>query len=110
MTTISRSLPSIRSQAGTPFSRPHLIEKSRPATSGGGLRNLSTRISLAVLATGFNLLGLLALLHRSPEDSTGGPGLETGYCVIGSLTSILAGAVFMLAGWIYWSRPSDSDP
>jgi hypothetical protein len=109
MTSISSSLPSIRHQTASPFSHSHLAGKIRPTTTGSHLQDLSIKISLAVLATGFNLLGLLALLHRGQEDSTGGPVLEGSYCVIGSLTSIFAGAIFMIAGWIYWSR-SSSDP
>jgi hypothetical protein len=106
MTTISSSLPSIRHQTASPLSHSHLLGKTRPTPTGSDLQNLSTRISLAVLATGFNLLGLLALLHRGQEDSTGGPVLEGSYCLIGSLTSIFAGAIFMIAGCIYWNRSS----
>ncbi len=110
MTTISSSLPSIRHQTASPFSHSHLAGKIQPTTAGSHLQDLSIKISLAVLATGFNLLGLLTLLHRGQEDSTGGPVLEGSYyCVVGSLTSIFAGAIFMIAGWIYWSR-SSTDP
>jgi len=34
----------------------------------------------------------------------GGTGLENNYCVIGSIISIFAGAIFLIAGWAYWSR------
>ena len=62
MTTISSSLPSIRLLTGfAALAFPFSMENSAHEQLKS-LQNLSTRISLAVLAMGFNLLGLLALL------------------------------------------------
>jgi hypothetical protein len=30
--------------------------------------------------------------------------LENNFCVIGSIISIFAGAIFLVSAWVYWSR------
>jgi hypothetical protein len=65
---------------------------------------LSARISLAVLAVGFTLLGLLSLTNRRHEDLVGATILENTCCVTGGVISIVAGAIFLLAGWLAMSK------
>lgn len=67
-------------------------------------RNLSAGISLAVLAVGFALLGLLSLANRRHEDLVRATVLENACCVTGDVISIVAGTIFLLVGWVYWSR------
>jgi hypothetical protein len=73
------------------------------------IKSLSALISLAVLAIGFTLLGLLALANQRNETVADATVLESNCCVIGSIVSIIAGAIFLLAGWIYWNRSAAID-
>jgi hypothetical protein len=73
-------------------------------TNSSGMKYLSAGISLAVLAIGFTLLGLLALFNRRQGDLAGATVLENNFCVIGSIISIFAGAIFLAVAWVYWSR------
>jgi hypothetical protein len=66
----------------------------------------STGISLVILAIGFVSLGLLELINRPQRDFAAGTLLENNGSVIGSIVSIFAGAIFLVAALIYWSRPS----
>jgi hypothetical protein len=66
----------------------------------------STGISLVILAIGFVSLGLLVLINRPERDFAAGTLFENNGSVIGSIVSIFAGAIFLVAAWIYWSRPS----
>jgi hypothetical protein len=68
------------------------------------IKSLSAVTSLAVLAGGFILLGLLALTSRGHQDVSGDTLLESNCCIVGSIISIVAGAIFLVAGWIYWNR------
>jgi len=65
---------------------------------------LSAGISLAVLAVGFTLLGLLSLISRSHEDLMRATFLENTCCVTGDVISIVAGTIFLLAGWLAMSK------
>jgi hypothetical protein len=73
-------------------------------TSLRNLRHISAGISLALLALGFFLLGLLSLINRPQGGLTIASALENNFCVVGSVVSILAGVVFLVATCIYWSR------
>jgi H+/Cl- antiporter ClcA len=73
-------------------------------TNPRDLKSLSAVISLAVLAVGFILLGLLALTNHRHQDVSGDTLLESNCGVVGNIISIVAGAIFLLAGWIYWNR------
>src|SRR3982074_3254391 len=68
------------------------------------MKYLLAGISLAVLAIGFTLLGLLALINRPQVDLAGVTVLENNCCVIGSIISISAGAIFLIAGRVYWDQ------
>jgi hypothetical protein len=61
-------------------------------------------MSLAVLAVGFTLLGLLSLTSRRDEDLVRATVLENTCCVTGDVISIVAGSIFLLAACLYWSK------
>jgi hypothetical protein len=67
-------------------------------------KDFSAGISLAILATGFILLGILTLANRRPENLPGPTAFEKDFCLTGSIISILAGGLFLLAGCLYWTR------
>ena len=73
-------------------------------TNPGDIKSFSTVTSPAVLAVGFILLGSLALTNQGHQDVSGDTLLESNCCVVGSIISIVAGAIFLVAGWIYWNR------
>jgi len=78
--------------------------KFRLMTNPHGIQYLLTRLSLAVLAAGFTLLGLLVLAKGPHEALAGAPVLEDNGCLIGSIVSILTGAIFLIAGWVSSSQ------
>src|SRR5271166_3499762 len=59
-------------------------------------KKLSTGIALLMLALGFTSLGLLAFINKHPEGAADTPFSETIYSVVGSATSILLGATFLV--------------
>jgi hypothetical protein len=65
---------------------------------------LSAGISLAVLAVGFTLLGLLSLTNRQPEDLVRTTILEKTCGVTGDVISIVFGTIFLLAGILALSK------
>lgn len=73
-------------------------------TTHSDLKHLLAGISLLILAIGFSLLGLLVLINRPQRDLASGTLLENNGCLIGSIVSIFAGAIFLVAAWVYWSR------
>ena len=73
-------------------------------TSLRNLNHISAGISLGILALGFFLLGLLSLINRPKGGMAIFSDLENGFCVAGSVVSILAGAIFLVAACIYWRR------
>jgi hypothetical protein len=77
-------------------------------TNSRDIKSLSAVISLAVLAIGFSLLGLLALVNQRHEPGASATILENNCCVLGSIISIVAGAIFLTAGCIYWNRSAAS--
>jgi hypothetical protein len=74
------------------------------------LKRLSDGVSLLMLALGSTLLGILSFLNRTQGESAIGSELEDNCCVAGSSASVLAGAIFLVAAWIYWSRWSAAPP
>jgi hypothetical protein len=68
------------------------------------LQRLSAGVSLLMLALGFTLLGILSFLHRRQGELAIGSELQENCCLAGSAASVLAGAIFLVAAWIYWSR------
>jgi hypothetical protein len=67
-------------------------------------KNISARISLAILALGFSLLEILSFINRPEGDSAIATALANNCCVVGSLVSMLAGSVFLIAACISWGR------
>jgi hypothetical protein len=68
------------------------------------LQRISAGISLGLLALGFLLLGILSFLHRAQGESAIPSDVEENCCLAGSAVSVCAGAIFLVAAWIYWSR------
>ena len=68
------------------------------------LKQLSTRVSLVMLALGSSLLGALTLIYRAQGNWELGPDLENDYCCLGSGASIFAGLIFLAAACAYWKR------
>jgi hypothetical protein len=67
------------------------------------LQNLSTGISLVILSTGFLLIGILSYLNR-PQANVASHSLDTSCCLVGSSVSLITGAAFLVAAWLYWNR------
>jgi hypothetical protein len=68
------------------------------------LKRISAGISLVMLALGFSVLGILSFLHRARGELAIASDLEENCRVAGSAVSVLAGAIFLVAACIYWSR------
>jgi hypothetical protein len=63
---------------------------------------ISVRVSLVILASGFFLLGTLALVSRAQGNWTGEPCREADGCCLGSVVSIFTGVIFLGAACKYW--------
>ena len=59
------------------------------------LDKLSTGAGLLVLAVGFVSLGFLSFMNRHSNDAANGLFVEETYSIVGSLISILVGAIFL---------------
>ena len=64
-------------------------------------KRFSTGAGLLVLAVGFSSLGFLSLINRHPEDAATGFFSEATYSIIGSSSSILVGATFLVAAILF---------
>jgi hypothetical protein len=106
MDPFASSKRSIIHRLSSPFIHSRPFGRLRQMANPSGLEYLSTGISLSILAIGFILLGLLALINRRQSDLAGASIAENEWCVIGSIVSIFAGAIFLATGWIYWRRRS----
>ena len=67
------------------------------------LKRIAAGVSLIMLALGFLLLGILSFMNRL-QGELAGSALEKNCCIAGSAVSVLAGAIFLVAACIYWSR------
>jgi len=67
-------------------------------------QKISAGISLLILALGFSLIGLLALI-RPPLPGDALASSTTG-CSIGGWASMAVASVFLFAALVYWSRYS----
>ena len=56
-----------------------------------------------ILSAGFLLLGILSYLNR-PQANVASHSLDTSYCLVGSGVSLITGAAFLVAAWLYWNR------
>jgi hypothetical protein len=72
------------------------------------LKRIATGVSLMMLALGFSLLGILSFVNRLQGDV--GSALERCCGVAGSAASVLAGAIFLVAAGMYWSRGPAGPP
>jgi hypothetical protein len=70
------------------------------------LKRIAAGVSLLMLALGFALLGILSFLNRA----RGATGMEENCCLAGSAVSVVAGAIFLAAAWIYWRRRAEESP
>jgi hypothetical protein len=61
------------------------------------LRTLSINLSLVILALGFSALGFFSVMNTQPSLSTGILSVEHAYSLIGSIFSVLVGAIFLVA-------------
>ena len=68
------------------------------------LKRIAAGVSLIMLALGFLLLGILSFMNRLQGELAVGSALEKNCCVAGSVVSVLAGGIFLVAACIYWSR------
>ena len=74
------------------------------------LKRIAAGVSLIMLALGFSLLGILSFMNRLQGELAVRSSLEKNCCVAGSAVSVLAGAIFLVAACIYWSRSSGEPP
>ena len=68
------------------------------------LKRIAAGVSLIMLALGFSLLGTLSFVNRLQGELAVGSALEKNCCIAGSAVSVLAGAIFLVAACLYWSR------
>ncbi|HYY30384.1 MAG TPA: hypothetical protein VE860_20765 [Chthoniobacterales bacterium] len=68
------------------------------------LKLLAARASLAVLASGFFLLGLVSFVWHSKDDLAMASGLESQSYYLGSGASVFVGAIFFAAACANWRR------
>jgi hypothetical protein len=57
-----------------------------------------------MLSLGFSLLGVLSFTHRLQGELAIASVVEQNICLAGSAASVFAGAIFLLAAFIYWKR------
>ncbi|MBV8415088.1 MAG: hypothetical protein JO251_07750 [Verrucomicrobia bacterium] len=79
---------------------------TKAANTRRWLKRISTSMSLVILTLGFSLLGLLPLINSNRACVANTLSFESGSAVVGSSVSIVLGAVFLVAGALYWSRYS----
>jgi hypothetical protein len=68
------------------------------------LKRTSAGVSLVMLALGFSLLGILSFINRLQGELAVASTVEQNFCVAGSAVSVVAGAIFLVAAYIYWRR------
>jgi hypothetical protein len=70
------------------------------------LKRISTSLSLVILTLGFSLLGLLTLINSNRGGVVNTLSFQNSSAVVGSSVSIVLGAAFLVAAFLYWSRYS----
>ena len=68
------------------------------------LKMLAARASLAILASGFSLLGLVSFVWRSRDDLAMASGLENQSYYLGGAASVFVGTIFFAVAYAYWKR------
>jgi len=65
------------------------------------LQRIATRLSLVSQAIGFSILGILIIMDRHQADLSGLAG-GSAVAMIGGISAILAGTVFLVATYLHW--------
>jgi predicted MFS family arabinose efflux permease len=68
------------------------------------LKLLAARASLAILAIGFLLLGIVSFVWGSKDDPALASSLENQSYYLGGAASVFVGAIFFAAAYVYWKR------
>ncbi|MBV8277313.1 MAG: hypothetical protein JO170_18920 [Verrucomicrobia bacterium] len=66
------------------------------------LKLLAARTSLAILATGFSLLGIVSFVWGSKDVPELASGLENQSYYLGGAAGVFVGAIFFAAAYVYW--------
>jgi hypothetical protein len=94
-------------ERATTKERPDMNAKiTTAANNRRWLKRISTSMSLVILTLGFSLLGLLTLINSNREGMVSTLSFENSSAVVGSSVSIVLGAAFLVAAFLYWSRYS----
>ena len=64
----------------------------------------AVRLSIATLALGFCLLGLLSLLNKHQVCGESGLTFENALSIIGGTMSFLLGGLFLIVGVLHWDH------
>jgi membrane associated rhomboid family serine protease len=73
------------------------------------LRIFSINLSLVILALGFSAIGFFSVINKLPSLSTGILSVEHAYSLIGSIFSVLVGAIFLAAAIAFRGMRSGSE-
>src|SRR6516225_9174428 len=65
------------------------------------LQRIATRLSLVGEAIGFSILGILIITNRHQADLNGLAG-GSSVAMIGGISAILVGTVFLVATYLHW--------
>ena len=82
------------------------MEINHAVTQNKWLEKTSTSLSMVILAVGFTTLGLVSFTTKYQEGVANGLPSENALSMIGSAISILIGATFLVAAYLYWNRYS----
>ena len=67
----------------------------------GWLESIAIRMSLISQAIGFSGIGTIIIVDRPQADLNGFPGGST-LAVIGGISALLVGALFLVAAFVHW--------
>jgi hypothetical protein len=82
----------------------HQMEIDRFVWKKNYLGRNAARISIAILALGFSMLGLLSIINRHPTCTETNLSLENALSIVGGTASFMLGGIFLIAGSFHWSR------
>jgi choline-glycine betaine transporter len=86
----------------TKFSKSFLVSKHMKLAKD--LNKILTSGSLIIQALGFAALGFLSFTHNYHAAEIANNSSDHVLSLIGSLSSVLVGAIFLVAVCLYWSR------
>ena len=87
--------------------RPRIAPASKPSVQRNGwfnrreLESIAIRISLVSQAIGFSGIGIMIIVDRPQADLNGFPG-GSALAVIGGISALLVGALFLVAAFLHW--------